>query len=189
MWDWSAKISERSMISESERAWEGESKKENFCLQSFLMFKHMVTNSTTWWFLVLFSLPLSHHRLFHYAFSFASQFSFLPQCVSSLISQCRVIGRRSKTCVCCFSVCRFFLLLMLLLLSVNKKKKIKIKIEFSVQFYAWKHAFSQKIKRKKRVVSEKNSMKIFLRWALEWEKEKMLKMFEIFLLCKYLCDK
>lgn len=158
MWEWTAKSSERStMVREKERK---RAKKENF-VYNFVLCSNTWYISTTWWFLVLFSLPLSHRRLFHYAFSFASQFSFLPQCVNSLISQCRVIGRRGKTCICWFFVCRFFFLLMLLLLSENKKKKIKIKIkiEFSVQFYAWKHAFSQKIKR--RVVSEENSMKIF----------------------------
>lgn len=155
------------------------------------MLKHMVSIDHVVISCFILAPSLSHHRLFHCAFSFASQFSFLPQCVNSLISQCRVIGRRGKTCICCFSVCLFFLLLMLLLLSENKKKKIKIKIEFSVQFYAWKHAFSQKIKKRKKKKScewGKFNEK-FLRWAIVREEKKMLKMFEIFLLCKYLCDK
>lgn len=74
-----------------------------------------------------------HHRLFPYAFSFASLnsllCSYLNICVNSLISQCRVIGRRGKTCICRFSV--FFVAVSdaaaVAVVCENKKKKDKNK--------------------------------------------------------------
>lgn len=114
-------------------------RERNFCLQFFMFFFIYLAStcliSTTWWFLY----NLRSVSLPSYAFSFR----FL---IRSYLSQCRAIGRWGKTCFLRAADVKIFLSFCWV-----RFQRIKIEKKFSVQFYAWRDAFSQikKIKVKK----------------------------------------